>query len=315
MSKSRKRRLVIPIFIFTTIFLLISVAAVQMPSLDEVIESVSNFSYNVSALDILEPHEKRVEKPQTSGKPWFGLCKVAYAATTVKEFRAQVEADPQLSLHYRDFDWENAEVILTNEDLEKNVSYKKRSMILWTQKKITIKKGEILITDGKIVVRTYCCNQIADWPRGAVEAFEPPERFLSPPVMKPESDPVLKRYPRMNISPFISGGNPPYRPSTPPYIVPSGVPPMICDDIPDDERPLECNTPREPTCEELGTCDIPHPPTCEELGTCDTPLPPGDCDPTSSDCIPLSPVPEPTTWILFGTGVIGLGLVKRYFLF
>jgi hypothetical protein len=113
---------------------------------------------------------------------WYGLCS-AYAASTVSGFKAQVMSDPRLMEYYKNFDWEHAQIFENQQDSYSSVLYKKNEKVYWTRKPLLIQKGEKILTDGKVLVRTYCCNQIALMPPGPFlpPAVEPPAEAIQPP--------------------------------------------------------------------------------------------------------------------------------------
>lgn len=153
--------------------------------------------------DVREQDEPRVVRASVSlGAPavspvvkkdpqWFGLCS-AYAATTVAGFKAQVMSDPQLMEHYKHFDWEKALVFENQQDSYSSVLYKKNEKIYWTRKSLLIQKGEKILTDGKMLVRTYCCNQIALVPPGP---FLPPHDEPPPEDIQPPEAPAIPEFP------------------------------------------------------------------------------------------------------------------------
>lgn len=275
------------VFIFTVIFL--SCLVGLLSNLDKILPQ-----------DVVEAIKQRMH----NGKPWYGLCDTAYAATTVEEFRQQIEKDPELKRHYKNFNWEEAYTFAMPEEKSMHVSYRTPTSIFWTSKKIKIKKGETLITDGIIVVRTFCCNQIADWPKGPtlVDHKEPEERDLQPeesptgpPKVTPPDDPFIQVPPTgPPITPFAPFG--PFCPlcgSTPPRE-------PTCEDFDenDPDRPLPC------ICGDHPQGDPDRPEECDEIG-----VPPEE--PPCCDAPPLDPVPEPNTWLLFGTGLVLLFILTR----
>jgi hypothetical protein len=122
---------------------------------------------------------------------WFGLC-AASAATTVAGFKTQVMSDPQLMEYYRNFDWGNALVFENQQDSFSSVLYKKNGKVYWTRKPLLIRKGEKILTDGKVHVRTYCCNQIALVPPGP---FLPPRDEPPPEEIQPPEAPAIPDFP------------------------------------------------------------------------------------------------------------------------
>jgi hypothetical protein len=122
---------------------------------------------------------------------WVGLCP-AYAAITVAGFRAQVMNDPQLMAHYGNFDWNRAEIFENQEDSFSSVLYKKNGGIYWTRKQLRIRKGEKILTDGKVLIRTYCCNQITLVPAGP---FLPPDIEPPPEEIQPPEAPAMPEFP------------------------------------------------------------------------------------------------------------------------
>ena len=132
--------------------------------------------------------------PVSKAAQWVGLCSTAYAATTVEGFKAQVMSDPQLTEHYRGFDWAKAVVFENQEDSFSSVMYKKNGKMYWTRKPLRIRKGERILTDGKVLVRTYCCNQIALVPAGP---FLPPPEEPPPEEIQPPEAPGMPEFPAL----------------------------------------------------------------------------------------------------------------------
>ena len=105
-----------------------------------------------------------------------------------KELRDVFEHDPVLASHYRDFDFRHARVIRLAEDKTVYVSYRIGGKIYWTTKRVSLRAGEMLITDGVITIRTRCGNQVSVSPRQEVSpnqepnvaVLERPMRFFDP---------------------------------------------------------------------------------------------------------------------------------------
>jgi hypothetical protein len=76
--------------------------------------------------------------------------------------------------HYAGFDFRNARIVELNQPKLVYLSYRMGDKVFWTAKRISLRKGEKLITDGRTTARTRCANQISESPQPAVSPFEPP---------------------------------------------------------------------------------------------------------------------------------------------
>ena len=63
------------------------------------------------------------------------------------------------------------------------VSYRIGNKVYWTRHRVTLKKGETLITDGKITARSRCGNRVEEVPQQATSSAEPPVAKFEEPVM------------------------------------------------------------------------------------------------------------------------------------
>jgi hypothetical protein len=108
--------------------------------------------------------------------------------------------DPQLMVHYRNFDWNRAQIFENQADSFSSVLYKKNGGIYWTRKQLRIRKGEKILTDGKVLIRTYCCNQLALVPVGP---FLPPDLEPPPEEIQPPEAPAIPEFPFALIPPTL----------------------------------------------------------------------------------------------------------------
>lgn len=90
-----------------------------------------------------------------------------------KELEQVFEHDPVLAAHYRGFDFRRARVMQLTEDKTVYVSYRIAGHIYWTTKKVRLHRGEKVITDGKMTLRTRCGNQVSETARQEVSPKEP----------------------------------------------------------------------------------------------------------------------------------------------
>jgi hypothetical protein len=61
------------------------------------------------------------------------------------------------------------------------LSYRMGDRIFWTARKISLRKGEKLITDGRVTARTRCANQVSEMPQPSVSLAEPPAAAFEEP--------------------------------------------------------------------------------------------------------------------------------------
>ena len=217
-----------------------------------------------------------------------------------EELRQSILRDPVVAEHYRDIRPAVMFPMRLAIDTDGYVSYRIGHRVFWTRHLVRIKKGELVLTDGHSMIRGRCGNQIVPaylrpsaTPTTLDPAEPPPLVFEAgyPPVMSvPPHQALLaeKRMPAIPTAPAAPGaGSPPgYWPPIPPPVAwccsgstNTGVPPATPPGGGGSGGGGETPTPQT------------VPPT--------TP---------STPEVPASPVPEPTTLFLVGTGLAAMKL-------
>ena len=168
--------------------------------------------------------------------------------------------------HYAHFNFANAQLVRNTEARAVYLSYRIRDRVFWTRKRIRLHVGELLLTDGNIIARARCGNQISDVAQPEVSNEEPDEDVLDQPVV------AVNTVPSMPIRPML----------TPPDL-PEGVPiaPQLF----------------------AGNFFFPYVPVGVPLlsGTC-----PKNDEIINGKCVPKKKtpvVPEPPTMLLIGSGL------------
>jgi hypothetical protein len=148
---------------------------------------------------------------------------------TAEELREVSEHDRIVGSHFAGFDFRNARIMELDQPKLVYLSYRMNGKVFWTAKRISLRKGERLITDGKTTARTRCANQVSETPQPEVSPAEPPAAKFEQPFEgtaaqipfpgdlnatgsgrepSPLSSPGL----RTSIAPFPGGGLPPVFP-------------------------------------------------------------------------------------------------------
>jgi hypothetical protein len=89
-----------------------------------------------------------------------------------------VRSDRVVASHYATFDVSRAYPVTVAAPRAVHVSYRKGNKVYWTAKKVMLREGETLLSDGKNEMRTRCANRISDVAQFPVEAQEPSATLL-----------------------------------------------------------------------------------------------------------------------------------------
>ena len=100
----------------------------------------------------------------------------------VAELKWAAEHDPVVAAHYAGFDYDHGRVVRLVLARTAYISYRIGNKVYWTRRRISLKKGEELITDGKITARTRCANRVEEMPQQATSSSEPPAAKFEEPV-------------------------------------------------------------------------------------------------------------------------------------
>ena len=125
--------------------------------------------------------------------------------------RDVVARDQAVARHYSGFDYSKVRLVRLSEAREVYMSYRIRDTIFWTRKKIHLAAGEMILTDGKIMARAKCGNQISATAKPEVSDEEPEESVMEQPVaLAPLSPPLpLRPGPMLPELPVGQPVNPP----------------------------------------------------------------------------------------------------------
>jgi hypothetical protein len=158
---------------------------------------------------------------EASYRPVYPYSIIPGGVRSVKELKSAIAQDPLVKAHYRGFDLAKARIVRLTKDRAVHVSYRRGGGIYWTKKKLTLLKGETLITDGKSTSRTRCGNRISDGPVTPSSPDEPPPALFDEPVTPPRAAPLPPPYDSPPVTPggsipivpiipiFPGGGSPP----------------------------------------------------------------------------------------------------------
>ena len=136
-----------------------------------------NASANLAALAAQAGIRSR---PQTS-RPVYPYSVVPGGVQSPEDLKQASDHDPIVAQHYAGFDYQRARVIEVQEPKLVYLSYRLHDRIYWTSKLIRLRRGEKLISDGKMTARTRCGNRVSEAAQKAVSPEEPPaEKFDQP---------------------------------------------------------------------------------------------------------------------------------------
>jgi PEP-CTERM motif len=121
-------------------------------------------------------------------KPEVGTGRLVYPYSVVpggvrdaRELREAAERDRTIARHYAGFDYVRARTFELREPRMVYLSYRIGDKIFWTRRQFTLRRGEILLTDGKMTARTRCANRVSAVPEQVISSEEPlPEQLEDP---------------------------------------------------------------------------------------------------------------------------------------
>lgn len=259
------------------------------------------------------PRPDARDSPDRSARVVYAYSVVPGGVTGADEVRRAAAADPVVGEHYRDLNLARLTTVSLKADTVAYVSFRKGDKVYWTTKKVRLSKGETVLTDGTNMVRARCGNRISDASMARTAPEEPPEVELNTPLLPggPMAPLQLPGFPEQ--ARLLVTAMPPQLPEPPPPL--PETPEEIMSSAPKDGTltPLEPDGPLGPY-----WYGFPSPGYIAWWGP--TPEPPpvqppkkpvgqggsGDTTGTSSDSQDAY-TPEPSSLLLVGAGMLGLG--------
>jgi hypothetical protein len=154
-------------------------------------------------------------RPKTEARPVYPYSVVAGGVEDARELKWVAEHDPIVAAHYAGFDYDHARVVRLVLARTAYVSYRIGRHIYWTRRRITLHKGEKVITDGKITARARCANRVEELPQQATSSSEPPVAKFEAPV-RPADGTALENPPVPFMSALLNRpGVPGFEPTLP----------------------------------------------------------------------------------------------------
>lgn len=124
-----------------------------------------------SAADI--PQDKRVIYPYSI---------VAGGVHNKAEFEEAMKTDPVAAAHYADFNPSKFHLVKLQKPMFAYVSFRVGDNVYWTNHKVELRAGDVLISDGEHLGRTRCGNRVCATPKLPTYDHEPSEKELNTPV-------------------------------------------------------------------------------------------------------------------------------------
>jgi hypothetical protein len=184
-----------------------------------------------------------------SKRPVYPYSVVPGGVESPAELEHAAARDKVVANHYVGFDFKRARVIELKQSQLMYLSYRMRDKIYWTSKRIRLRAGEKVISDGRTIARTRCGNQVSESAKNAVSPEEPPEEKFDQPFLADGGTAMRSPFPGVFESanhtlPAFNGGGPGAPPLTSSYLYGPGsgygYPPFFPPPIPGGAE--ACNT-------------------------------------------------------------------------
>jgi hypothetical protein len=177
------RRVLLVVFCVGLAIGLASVALQYLsPSLFRASKSVEPDRPSVEASRNLLLLTQQESLRQMENRPVYPYSVVRGGVKDVAELKWAAEHDPVVAAHYAGFDYDHARVVRLVLARTAYISYRIGNKVYWTRHRVSLKKGETVITDGKITARSRCANRVEEIPQQATSRSEPPAAKFDEPV-------------------------------------------------------------------------------------------------------------------------------------
>jgi len=123
---------------------------------------------------LLLTNAEQAFRPRADARPVYPYSVVPGGIEDARELKWVAEHDPVVAAHYAGFDYDHARVVRLVLARTAYVSYRIGSRVYWTRRRVTLHKGEKVITDGRMTARARCANRIEEVPQQATSSSEPP---------------------------------------------------------------------------------------------------------------------------------------------
>ena len=120
---------------------------------------------------------------QIENRPVYSYSVVPGGVRDARELKWVVQHDPVVASHYAGFDYDHAQSVRLMLARTAYISYRIGNKVYWTRHKVTLKKGETVITDGKMTARSRCANRVEEVPQEATSSSEPPAATFDSPAL------------------------------------------------------------------------------------------------------------------------------------
>jgi PEP-CTERM motif-containing protein len=186
-SRHRRNRLVRRLLFATGLVVLATVAAslavsYLAPSLFRTARSTQPRRISASEARVAAAALEAADMAGAGDRKVYPYSVVPGGVRDAKELKWAAEHDPVVAAHYAGFDYERARVVRLVLAQTVYVSYRIGGKVYWTRHRISLKKGETVITDGKITARTRCGNRVEEMPQQATSSSEPPAAKFEEPI-------------------------------------------------------------------------------------------------------------------------------------